>query len=78
MLHKTWIVILIFFILNMFMYVEQNVDFCPTQPDLYLIDVFTLDSVARVASWTFATFPGAIRKTAALCSSEAGIGQTTI
>lgn len=44
----------------------------------YLIYIFTLDTVASVASRTLSTLPGTIRETGALGSSKAGVGQTTI
>lgn len=46
--------------------------------NFYLIDVFALDTIAGVASWTLATFPGTIRETGALCPSKARVGQTPI
>lgn len=44
----------------------------------YLIDIFTLDTIARVSCWALSTLPGTIGKTGALGTIEAGVGQATI
>lgn len=44
----------------------------------YLVDVLAEGAVAPIASRTWATLPGPIRRAAALHPSEAGAGQTSI
>ncbi len=44
----------------------------------YLINIFTFDTIASVASWTLSTLPGTIRETGALGSSKAGVRQAPI
>ena len=43
-----------------------------------LINVLASKAVSGVAKWTPATAEGAVRETGALCTREAGIGQTAI
>lgn len=46
--------------------------------DFYLINIFTLDTIASVASWTLSTLPGTIRITGALGSRKTGVRQAPI
>lgn len=41
---------------------------------MYLINIFTLDTIAGVAKWALSTLPGTIRGTDALGPSKAGVG----
>ena len=44
----------------------------------YLINIFTFDAIASVASWALSTLPGTIREAGALRSSKAGVRQAPI
>lgn len=46
--------------------------------NFYLIHIFTLDTIASVASWALSTLPGTIRETGALGSSKAGVREAPI
>lgn len=43
-----------------------------------LINVLASEAVSGVAKWTLAAMEGAVGETGALCTREAGVGQTAI
>lgn len=46
--------------------------------NFYLINIFTLDTIASVASWALSALPGTIRETGALGSSKTRVRQAPI